>query len=98
MCICVCVDTLLQVHLKNRELETRKLTAELQMQMVVDVNKENIITQFKEEVGRLRACLLEKEKLQKEILAKSAPTVRLPLRSPHFAPSSPFSLQQEWPA
>ncbi|XP_035264457.1 tax1-binding protein 1 homolog B isoform X2 [Anguilla anguilla] len=65
---------LYKVHLKNRELETRKLTAELQMQKVVDVNKENMITQFKEEVGRLRACLAEKEKLQKEILSHSSPS------------------------
>ncbi|XP_061096305.1 tax1-binding protein 1 homolog B isoform X3 [Conger conger] len=63
---------LYKVHLKNRELETRKLTADLQMQKVVDVNKENMITQFKEEVGRLRSCLAEKEKLQKEILSNSA--------------------------
>ncbi|KAJ8354443.1 hypothetical protein SKAU_G00220100 [Synaphobranchus kaupii] len=63
---------LYKVHLKNRELETRKLAAELQMQMGVDGNKENMITQFKEEVGRLRACLAEKEKLQKEILSNSS--------------------------
>ncbi|KAJ8290681.1 hypothetical protein GJAV_G00016260 [Gymnothorax javanicus] len=63
---------LYKVHLKNRELETRKLTAEQQMQKVVEANKENMITQLKEEVGRLKAGLAEKEKLHKELLAKCA--------------------------
>lgn len=63
----VCVH---QIHLKNRELENTKLSAELQMLKSVDVNKENTIAQFKEEVGRLQACLTEKEKQYREILAK----------------------------
>uniref|UniRef100_A0A3B5MRW2 Tax1 (human T-cell leukemia virus type I) binding protein 1b n=1 Tax=Xiphophorus couchianus TaxID=32473 RepID=A0A3B5MRW2_9TELE len=62
-----------QIHLKNRELENTKLSAELQMLKSVDVNKENTIAQFKEEVGRLQACLTEKEKQYKEILAKVSP-------------------------
>ncbi|XP_036394674.1 tax1-binding protein 1 homolog B isoform X3 [Megalops cyprinoides] len=64
---------LYKVHLKNRELENTKLMAELQMQKSVDVNKENMITQFKEEVGRLRTCVAEKEKLQKELLSNASP-------------------------
>ncbi|XP_068179248.1 tax1-binding protein 1 homolog B isoform X3 [Antennarius striatus] len=61
---------LYKIHLKNRELENTKLSAELQMLKSVDVNKENTIAQFKEEVGRLQACLTEKEKQYREILAK----------------------------
>uniref|UniRef100_A0A3Q4ACH9 UBZ1-type domain-containing protein n=1 Tax=Mola mola TaxID=94237 RepID=A0A3Q4ACH9_MOLML len=64
---------LYKVHLKNRELENTKLSAELQMLKSVDVNKENTISQFKEEVGRLQACLTEKEKQYREILAKVSP-------------------------
>ena len=51
--VCVCV---LQIHLKNRELENTKLSAELQMLKGVDVNKENTIAQLKDEVGCLRTC------------------------------------------
>ncbi|XP_041843757.1 tax1-binding protein 1 homolog B isoform X3 [Melanotaenia boesemani] len=64
---------LYKIHLKNRELENTKLSAELQMLRSVDVNKENTIAQFKEEVGRLQACLNEKEKQYKETLAKVSP-------------------------
>ncbi|KAM4735866.1 tax1-binding protein 1 homolog B isoform 2-T2 [Anableps anableps] len=64
---------LYKIHLKNRELENTKLSAELQMLKSVDVNKENTIAQFKEEVGRLQACLTEKEKQYKDILAKVSP-------------------------
>lgn len=64
-----------QVHLKNRELENTKLTAELQVLKSVDVNKENAIVRLKEEVGRLEACVAEKEKLQREILAQASATV-----------------------
>ncbi len=71
--VCVCVH---QIHLKNRELENTKLSAELQMLKSVDVNKENTIAQFKEEVGRLQACLSDKEKQYREILAKVSPLVR----------------------
>ncbi|XP_034144599.1 tax1-binding protein 1 homolog B isoform X5 [Esox lucius] len=58
-----------QIHLKNRELENTKLSAELQMLKAVDVNKENSIAQLKDEVARLRSCLTEKEKQYKEVLA-----------------------------
>uniref|UniRef100_A0A8C9X420 Tax1 (human T-cell leukemia virus type I) binding protein 1b n=1 Tax=Sander lucioperca TaxID=283035 RepID=A0A8C9X420_SANLU len=64
---------LYKTHLKNRELENTKLSAELQMLKSVDVNKENTIAQFKEEVGRLQTCLTEKEKHYREILAKVPP-------------------------
>ncbi|XP_072317225.1 tax1-binding protein 1 homolog B isoform X4 [Eucyclogobius newberryi] len=64
---------LYKIHLKNRELENTKLSAELQMLKSVDVNKENTIAQFKEEVGRLQACLADKEKQYREILAKVPP-------------------------
>ncbi|XP_037309054.2 tax1-binding protein 1 homolog B isoform X2 [Pungitius pungitius] len=64
---------LYKIHLKNRELENTKLSAELQMLKSVDVNKENTIAQFKEEVGRLQACLTEKEKQNREILARVPP-------------------------
>eukprot|EP00066_Takifugu_rubripes_P003530 XP_003966154.2 PREDICTED: tax1-binding protein 1 homolog B-like [Takifugu rubripes] len=64
---------LYKIHLKNRELENTKLSAELQMLKSVDVNKENTIAQFKEEVGRLQACLTEKDKQYREILAKVSP-------------------------
>uniref|UniRef100_A0A3P8SSJ7 Tax1 (human T-cell leukemia virus type I) binding protein 1b n=1 Tax=Amphiprion percula TaxID=161767 RepID=A0A3P8SSJ7_AMPPE len=64
---------LYKIHLKNRELENTKLSAELQMLKSVDVNKENTIAQFKEEVGRLQGCLNEKEKQYREILAKVSP-------------------------
>lgn len=75
--LCVCVRVCVhQIHLKNRELENTKLSAELQMLKSVDVNKENTIAQFKEEVGRLQACLTEKEKQYREILAKVSPLVQ----------------------
>ncbi|XP_056141576.1 tax1-binding protein 1 homolog B [Lampris incognitus] len=64
---------LYKIHLKNRELENTKLSAELQMLKSVDVNKENTIAQFKEEVGRLQACLTQTEKQHREILAKVSP-------------------------
>ncbi|XP_077454143.1 tax1-binding protein 1 homolog B isoform X2 [Stigmatopora argus] len=75
---------LYKVHLKNRELDNTRLNAELQMMKSVDVNQENTIAQFKEdvgrlqqrlteEVGRLQQCLTEKEEQYKEVLAKVSP-------------------------
>nr|XP_057941572.1 tax1-binding protein 1 homolog B isoform X2 [Doryrhamphus excisus] len=64
---------LYKIHLKNRELENTKLSAELQVLKSVDVNKDNTIAQFKEEVGRLQMCLTEKEKQYREIMAKVSP-------------------------
>ncbi|KAG8010130.1 Tax1-binding protein 1-like protein B [Nibea albiflora] len=59
----------LESHLKN-EKDEKEL---YKMLKSVDVNKENTIAQFKEEVGRLQACLTEKEKQYREILAKVPP-------------------------
>ncbi|CAL8291054.1 unnamed protein product [Merluccius merluccius] len=64
---------LYKIHLKNRELENTKQSAELQMLKSVDVNKENTIARFKEEVARLQCCLTEKEKQHLDILAKVSP-------------------------
>ncbi|XP_069050800.1 tax1-binding protein 1 homolog B [Lepisosteus oculatus] len=64
---------LYKVHLKNTELENTKLSAELQTLKSVDVNKENMLTQLKEELGQLKICLTEKEKLQREILTNTSP-------------------------
>uniref|UniRef100_A0AAZ3PZG5 UBZ1-type domain-containing protein n=1 Tax=Oncorhynchus tshawytscha TaxID=74940 RepID=A0AAZ3PZG5_ONCTS len=68
---------LYKIHLKKRELENTKLSAELQMLKAVDVNKENTIAQFKEEVGRLRSFLTEKEKQHQEVLAQASPLSEL---------------------
>lgn len=72
MCVCLCVP---QIHLKNRELENTKLSAELQMLRSVDVNKENTIAQLKEELARAKACLAEKDKQHRQLLANSSPSV-----------------------
>ncbi|KAI4885743.1 hypothetical protein NFI96_011048 [Prochilodus magdalenae] len=65
---------LYKIHLKNRELENTKLSAELQMLRSVDVNKENTIAQLKEELARAKACLTEKEKQHRQLLANSSPS------------------------
>ncbi|XP_072535502.1 tax1-binding protein 1 homolog B isoform X2 [Salminus brasiliensis] len=65
---------LYKIHLKNRELENTKLSAELQMLRSVDVNKENTIAQLKEELSRAKACLAEKEKQHRQLLANSSPS------------------------
>lgn len=67
---------LAQIHLKNRELENTKLSAELQMLKSVDVNKENTIAQLKEELTRVKSCLAEKEKQHRQLLANSSPSVQ----------------------
>ncbi|XP_066571749.1 tax1-binding protein 1 homolog B isoform X2 [Amia ocellicauda] len=64
---------LYKIHLKNTELENTKLTAEIKTLKAADVNKENMLTQLKEEVGNMKMCLSEKEKLQREILTNTAP-------------------------
>ncbi|TRY93306.1 hypothetical protein DNTS_010857 [Danionella cerebrum] len=63
-----------RIHLKNRELENTKLSAELQMLKSVDVNKENTIAQLKEELTRVKSCLAEKEKQHRQLLANSSPS------------------------
>ncbi|XP_066539913.1 tax1-binding protein 1 homolog B isoform X2 [Hoplias malabaricus] len=65
---------LYKIHLKNRELENTKLSGELQMLRSVDVNKENTIAQLKEELGRAKACIAEKEKQHRQLLANSSPS------------------------
>ncbi|MBN3287676.1 TXB1B protein, partial [Polyodon spathula] len=59
-------------HLKNTELENTKLTAEVQTLKSVAVNKENLLTQLREESGMLKMCMAEKEKAQKEMLTASS--------------------------
>ncbi|KAG7242118.1 hypothetical protein INR49_024164 [Caranx melampygus] len=64
--------------LKDRvkKLTTEKETLESHLKNEKDekeLYKENTIAQFKEEVGRLQACLAEKEKQYREILAKVSP-------------------------
>lgn len=71
-CVYVC---LVQIHLKNRELENTKLSAELQMLKSVDVNKENTIAQLKEELSRVKSCLAEKDKQHRQLMANSSPSV-----------------------
>ncbi|RXN33404.1 tax1-binding 1 -like protein [Labeo rohita] len=65
---------LYKIHLKNRELENTKLSAELQMLKSVDVNKENTIAQLKDELTRVKSCLAEKEKQHHQLLANSSPS------------------------
>ncbi|KAM8771306.1 tax1-binding protein 1 isoform 2-T2 [Rhynchonycteris naso] len=59
---------LYKVHLKNREIENTKLVSEVQTLKNLDGNKENMITHFKEEIGRLQFCLAEKDSMQKAYL------------------------------
>ncbi|XP_041102304.1 tax1-binding protein 1 homolog B-like isoform X1 [Polyodon spathula] len=63
---------LYKIHLKNTELENTKLTAEVQTLKSVAINKENLLTQLREELGMLKMCIAEKEKLQKEMLTASS--------------------------
>lgn len=65
-----------QVHAKNTDIENTKMVTEMQSFKNLDVNKESMLTHFKEEVGRLQQCLSEKEKLQKEMLVHSSNMVR----------------------
>lgn len=74
MCVCICV-CVRQIHLKNRELENTKLSAELQMLKAVELNREVTIAQFQEELDRLRACVAQRDSLEKELLAHKADKV-----------------------
>ncbi|XP_019946223.2 tax1-binding protein 1 homolog A isoform X1 [Paralichthys olivaceus] len=59
---------LYKVHLRSTELENTKLSAELQMLKAVELNREVTIAQFQEELDRLRACVAQRDSLEKELL------------------------------
>uniref|UniRef100_A0A8C7F897 Tax1 (human T-cell leukemia virus type I) binding protein 1a n=1 Tax=Oncorhynchus kisutch TaxID=8019 RepID=A0A8C7F897_ONCKI len=54
-------------HLRSTELENTKLSAELQMLKAVELNREVTIAQFQEELDRLRACVTQKDRVEKEL-------------------------------
>lgn len=64
-----------QAHLRSTELENTKLSAELQMLKAVELNREVTIAQFQEELERLRACVAQRDSLEKELLANKADKV-----------------------
>lgn len=68
---CSCV----KAHLRSTELENTKLSAELQMLKAVELNREVTIAQFQEELERLRACVAQRDSLEKELLANKAEKV-----------------------
>ncbi|XP_075442964.1 tax1-binding protein 1 isoform X3 [Ascaphus truei] len=63
---------LYKVHLKNTEIENTKLLTEVQTLKNLDMNKENVISHYKEEVGRLQLCMVAKEKLHRELMQNSS--------------------------
>ncbi|KAH0627361.1 hypothetical protein JD844_002966 [Phrynosoma platyrhinos] len=63
---------LYKIHLKNTEIENTKLASEVQTLKNLDGNKENLITYYKEEIGRLQLCVAEKEKLKRAFLLTSS--------------------------
>lgn len=69
----------LQVHLKNTEIENTKLLTEVQTLKNLDANKENLITHYKEELGKMKLCLEDKEKICKDLLQNCAEKVRAAL-------------------
>lgn len=62
----------LQIHLKNTEIENTKLVKEIQTVKNLDANKENMISYYKEEVGRLQLLIAEKENMKKAFLHSSS--------------------------
>lgn len=64
-----------KAHLRSTELENTKLSAELQMLKAVELNREVTIAQFQEELERLRACVAQRDSLEKELLAHKADKV-----------------------
>ncbi|XP_078146367.1 tax1-binding protein 1 homolog A [Centroberyx gerrardi] len=68
---------LYKAHLRSTELENTKLSAELQMLKAVELNREVTIAQFQEELDRLRACVAQRDSLEKELLAHKADKVEL---------------------
>lgn len=65
----------MKAHLRSTELENTKLSAELQMLKAVELNREVTIAQFQEELERLRACVAQRDSLEKELLAHKAEKV-----------------------
>ncbi|XP_064269124.1 tax1-binding protein 1 isoform X5 [Passer domesticus] len=63
---------LYKIHLKNTEIENTKLVKEIQTFKNSDANKENMISYYKEEVGRLQLLIAEKENMKKAILHSSS--------------------------
>ncbi|XP_032436014.1 tax1-binding protein 1 homolog A isoform X2 [Xiphophorus hellerii] len=59
---------LYKAHLRSTELENTKLSAELQMLKAVELNREVTIAQFQEELERLRACVAQRDSLERELL------------------------------
>ncbi|KAJ7407240.1 Tax1-binding protein 1 like protein [Pitangus sulphuratus] len=63
---------LYKIHLKNTEIENTKLVKEIQTFKNLDANKENMISYYKEEVGRLQLLIAEKENMKKAFLLSSS--------------------------
>ncbi|XP_053914221.1 tax1-binding protein 1 isoform X4 [Cuculus canorus] len=63
---------LYKIHLKNTEIENTKLVKEIQTFKTLDANRENMISYYKEEVGRLQLFIAEKENMKKAILLSSS--------------------------
>ncbi|XP_053876049.1 tax1-binding protein 1 isoform X1 [Malaclemys terrapin pileata] len=63
---------LYKIHLKNTEIETTKLVKEVHTLKNLDANKENMISHYKEEVGKLQLCIAEKENLKRAFLLSSS--------------------------
>ncbi|XP_041267394.1 tax1-binding protein 1 isoform X5 [Onychostruthus taczanowskii] len=63
---------LYKIHLKNTEIENTKLVKEIQTFKNLDANRENMISYYKEEVGRLQLLIAEKENVKKAILHSSS--------------------------
>ncbi|KAM3679109.1 tax1-binding protein 1 isoform X3 [Ammospiza nelsoni] len=63
---------LYKIHLKNTEIENTRLVKEIQTFKNLDANKENMISYYKEEVGRLQLLIAEKENMKKAILHSSS--------------------------
>uniref|UniRef100_A0A8C3QJN9 Tax1 binding protein 1 n=1 Tax=Cyanoderma ruficeps TaxID=181631 RepID=A0A8C3QJN9_9PASS len=63
---------LYKIHLKNTEIENTTLVKEIQMFKNLDANKENMISYYKEEVGRLQLLIAEKENAKKAFLHSSS--------------------------
>ncbi|XP_032847411.1 tax1-binding protein 1 isoform X4 [Tyto alba] len=63
---------LYKIHLKNTEIENTKLVKEIQTFKNLDANKENMISYYKEEVGRLQLFIAEKENTKKAFFLSSS--------------------------